>query len=324
MRCAACRERRPDGDARRLGAEGAQLGRHDLHRPARSLRPDADRRRGALVRRDPPDGRRTGPRIRPASDGPRHRTRVEESQAAHGRDRDRGRCARDPQPLGRSSLHDRGGVGRRRRPAHEIPLPRPAPAAVAAGADPAAPDGARRAHVPRRGGIPRNRNPLPDQVHARGGARLRGAEPHEPQPVLCAAAVAADAQTAAHGGRLRQIFPDRALLPRRGSARRPSARIHADRLRNVVRRAGGRAGSVRALGEAYVPRGAGHRLRRAVPPDAVDRGDGEVRIGQTRPALRHGVPRRDRPCQGARVRRSTSAASPLRDARVTPASRSTR
>ena len=36
---------------------------------------------------------------------------------------------------------------------------------------------------------------------------------------------------------LRPLLPDRALLPRRGSARRPAARVHADRHRGVVHRA---------------------------------------------------------------------------------------
>ena len=48
-----------------------------------------------------------------------------------------------------------------------------------------------------------------------------------PQPsgqVLCAAAGAAAVQAVADGRRVRPVFPDRALLPRRGFARRPLAR----------------------------------------------------------------------------------------------------
>ena len=55
------------------------------------------------------------------------------------------------------------------------------------------------------------------------------------------------------------LFPDRALLPRRRPARRPPARVHTDRLRDVVRRAGRRAGDFRALGQAHVQGGNGHR-----------------------------------------------------------------
>ena len=41
-------------------------------------------------------------------------------------------------------------------------------------------------------------------------------------------------------GGLRALLPDRPLLPRRGPARRPPARVHAARPRDVVRRGGGR------------------------------------------------------------------------------------
>ena len=60
----------------------------------------------------------------------------------------------------------------------------------------------------------------------------------QPGIVLRAAAIAADLQAAADGERLRQVLPDRALLPRRGSARRPPARVHADRSRDVLPAAG--------------------------------------------------------------------------------------
>ena len=53
--------------------------------------------------------------------------------------------------------------------------------------------------------------------------------------VLRAAAVAADLQADPDDRRHRSVLPDRALLPRRGSARRPAARVHADRRRDVVR-----------------------------------------------------------------------------------------
>ena len=47
--------------------------------------------------------------------------------------------------------------------------------------------------------------------------------------VLRAAAVAAAVQADPDGGGLRPLLPDRALLPRRGAARRPPARIHPAR-----------------------------------------------------------------------------------------------
>ncbi len=53
-----------------------------------------------------------------------------------------------------------------------------------------------------------------------------------PGRVLCPAAVAAAVQADPHDLGLRQVFPDRALLPRRGPARRPPAGVHPDRSRD--------------------------------------------------------------------------------------------
>jgi aspartyl-tRNA synthetase len=72
--------------------------------------------------------------------------------------------------------------------------------------------------------------PMLDQEHARRRARLPGAQPRARRHVLRAAAVAAAVQAAADGGRLRPLLPDHQVLPRRGPARRPPARVHADRL----------------------------------------------------------------------------------------------
>jgi aspartyl-tRNA synthetase len=58
--------------------------------------------------------------------------------------------------------------------------------------------------------------------------------PRARRPVLRAAAVAAAVQAAADGGRLRPLLPDHQVLPRRGPARRPPARIHPDRHRDLV------------------------------------------------------------------------------------------
>ena len=58
-----------------------------------------------------------------------------------------------------------------------------------------------------------------------------------PGLVLRAAAVAAAVQAAADDRRLRALLPDRPLLPRRGRARRPAARVHPARRRDGVRRA---------------------------------------------------------------------------------------
>lgn len=58
--------------------------------------------------------------------------------------------------------------------------------------------------------------------------------PRAPRQVLRAAPVAAAVQAAAHDRGDRQVFPDSALLQRRGFARQQAARIHAARRRNVV------------------------------------------------------------------------------------------
>ena len=64
--------------------------------------------------------------------------------------------------------------------------------------------------------------------------------PHPRGQVLRAAAGAADLQAADHGVGLRPLFPDRAVLPRRGPARRPPAgRVLPARPRDEFRRAGG-------------------------------------------------------------------------------------
>ena len=76
---------------------------------------------------------------------------------------------------------------------------------------------------------------------AGGRARLPRAEPRAPGQVLRAPAGAAAVQAAADGRGLRPLLPDRAVLPRRGRARRPLAgRVLPARLRDVVRHAGGR------------------------------------------------------------------------------------
>ena len=102
----------------------------------------------------------------------------------------------------------------------------------------------------------------------RGRARLRGPEPHVPEPVLRPAAVAPDPEAAADGRRIRQVFPDRALLPRRGPARRPPAGIHPDRLRDVVRRAGGRTRNLRALAKHMFKTVLGIEFPEPPAPDA--------------------------------------------------------
>ena len=88
--------------------------------------------------------------------------------------------------------------------------------------------------------LPRDRDAVHGEVHAGRRAQLPGAVAPQPGPVLRARRVAADLQAAVHGGGLRPLLPDRALLPRRGPAPRSPARVHADRPRDVLRHRGRR------------------------------------------------------------------------------------
>jgi len=105
-----------DGNARGMGAEGAQSGRYDILRSARPLRSGAGRRRGALARNCAGGCGGDRPRIRFAGYRTRRRALVEEPQDAHWRDRDRGLEHRYTQSCPDASLYYRGDVGRRRRP----------------------------------------------------------------------------------------------------------------------------------------------------------------------------------------------------------------
>ena len=111
-------------------------------------------------------------------------------------------------------------------------------------------------------GLPGDRDAVHDAVHAGRRARLPGAQPRAARELLRAAAIAADFQAAADGRRLRQVFPDRALLPRRGPARRPAAGVHADRPGDVVPAAGADLRGDRAAGAAGLR---GGRVQTSMP-----------------------------------------------------------
>ena len=99
----------------------------------------------------------------------------------------------------------------------------------------------------------------PDRLVAGGRARLPGAVAAASGQVLRAAAGAAAVQAAHHGGGLRPLFPDRAVLPRRGRARRPLARrVLSARRRDELRHAGRRVRRDRA-GDARHVRGVRRR-----------------------------------------------------------------
>src|SRR5207253_2305691 len=101
------------------------------------------------------------------------------------------------------------------RDAAEISLSRPAAAADAGKYRVAAQSGAGHTESSFGAGFFRDRDAIHDPLHARGGARLSGAQPGASRAVLRAAAIAAVVQADPDDLRLRQIFPDRAVLPRR-------------------------------------------------------------------------------------------------------------
>ena len=143
-----------------------------------------------------------------------------------------------PTGAGRGLYRRDRGAGRGRRTADagvrraglsggdpaQIPLPRSAPRASAQQHHAARP-GDRLDPPPHEGGgLLRIPDADPDRVVAGRRARLSGALAPASGKILRAAAGAAAVQAAHHGGGLRPLFPDRALLPRRGRARRPLAR----------------------------------------------------------------------------------------------------
>ena len=97
-----------------------------------------------------------------------------------------------------------------------------------------------------------------DRVLARRRARLSRALAHPSGKILRAAAGAAAVQAADHDLRLRPVFSDRALLSRRGRARRPLARrVLSARHRNELRHPGGcfrggRAGACAACSRNFL------------------------------------------------------------------------
>ena len=241
---AARRRRREDGPAQGLGRAAARPRRADLPDGARPQRPRPGRlRQGAL-----PGGRGRGGR----------------RGAQRGRRRDRGRgrrCAARAQrnrdlPTGEievlatrleflvalrdAALRRRGPHERHRGAAPRVPLPRPAAAGDAEELRAARRDRLPRAQGPARARLPRDRDADADALDARGRARLPGAVARAPRPVVRAAAVAAALQADPDDLGLREVLPDRPLLPRRGPARRPAVRVHADRPRDVLPDRGGR------------------------------------------------------------------------------------
>ena len=176
----------------------------------------------------------------------------------------------------------------------------PAPAVAARPGDPRGPPRER---------LRRGRDADAHQEHARGSPRLHRPEPAPAGQRLRAAAEPAAAQAAPDGRRHGSLLPDRALLPRRGPARRPPARVHPARPRDELRRRGDGDGLRRVDGDRGDP---GDRARiarscrsrsRCFTYDEVAR---SIRVGQAGHPVRDGARR-------PRVRRwSTRTAPPPR------------
>ena len=110
--------------------------------------------------------------------------------------------------------------------------------------------------------------------------------PPASRQVLRAAAGAAAVQAAAHGRGLRPLLPDRAVLPRRGRARRPLARrVLPARPRDDLRHPGRRVRRDRA-GPARRVRGIRRRQAgdEAVPAHPLRGSDAQIRHRQAGPA----------------------------------------
>ena len=150
-----------------------------------------------------------------------------------------------------------------------------------------------------------DRDADPRQEHARGRARLPGAEPRAPRRVLRAAAVAADLQADPDDRGHGSLLPDRAVLPRRGPARRPPARVHAGGRRDLVRDAGTRLRSDRAGMAGDLRARSASTSQRPFPRMSYAEAMAQLRVRQARPAVRPADPRtRDR------VRRAAFGAVP--------------
>ena len=204
-----------------------------------------------------------------------------------GDGRSRGDRGAHPQHLAAAAVSDRRRGHRRRRPP-ALSLYGSAPPGDAAQSAPArAAVQATRSFLDNR--LRRNRNADPVARHARRRARLPGAQPRQPGKLLRAAAIAAAFEAAPDGIRLRPLLSDCAMLPRRGPARQPPARVQPDRHRDDLPAARRHDGDRRGHDGGDLPPRARGRVAAAVSAPDVRRSDGTFRHRQARHALRAGA-----------------------------------
>ncbi len=224
LRRTAPRRGRQRSPSCRLGPPQARPRPTPIHRSARPLRHHAmrDRHLFAAFRQ----GRWAAARKRDLGERDRGRALGGHGQSEAADRRDRAADQSDRCPVGGRAAAFPGErrCGLSRGYAVALSLPRSAARASACEFD-AARAGDRLDPPPHdRAGFYRVPDADPHRELARGRARLSRAEPSSSGQVLRAAAGAAAIQATADGRGLRSLFPDRAVLPRRGEPRRPLAR----------------------------------------------------------------------------------------------------
>ena len=114
----------------------------------------------------------------------------------------------------------------------------------------------------------------------------------EHRAVLRPSPVAAALQTDIDGGRVRQVLPDRPLLPGRGPEGGPAARIHPARPGDELRRRGRCNSAERRPHEGPLRIDHGDALSSSIAENGLHRGHGALRVGQARSSVRasHGRP----------------------------------
>ena len=206
--------------------------RRERHPPARR-QPGAGAGRGGRGARDPERVRAPGrgrgrpPRAREREPGARRPAR---SRCRSTGSRSLSRSTPLPFQLDEEDVDETLRLRYRWLDLRRAQAPAQHPPAREDGRDDPARDGGRR--------LRRHPDADPLEADARGRARLPRARAAAARPLLRAAAVAADREAAARDRRLRALLPDRDLLPRRGSPRRPRPGDHAARRRDGVPRPG--------------------------------------------------------------------------------------